>query len=208
MATQTIKGRITAGTGDPQDLTATQVRTIINVADGADVTVSGVQTLTNKTLTTPTIADFTNATHAHTDAASGGTIPYLPLAGGTLTGELILDNLGVTFEASDTNPACESGDYSIYADLSETKFKTCTDGVVADIGSGGGGGSEFSDSAELAALVSDETGSGALVFGTAPTITLANGTGLPISTGVSGLGTGVNISCYPEHCKSCNRTHR
>ena len=37
MAQSTIKGRAAAaGTGDPQDLTAAQVRTIINVADGAD----------------------------------------------------------------------------------------------------------------------------------------------------------------------------
>lgn len=36
MAVNTIKGRITTGTGDPEDLTATQVRTIINVADGAN----------------------------------------------------------------------------------------------------------------------------------------------------------------------------
>lgn len=35
MATSTIKGRVTAGTGDPEDLTATQVRTLLNVADGA-----------------------------------------------------------------------------------------------------------------------------------------------------------------------------
>jgi hypothetical protein len=57
-------------------------------------------------------------------------------------------------------------------------------------------------SANLAAAVSDETGSGALVFATSPTLvtpalgtpasgTLTNVTGLPISTGVSGLGTGV-----------------
>jgi hypothetical protein len=57
-------------------------------------------------------------------------------------------------------------------------------------------------SAELAGVISDETGSGALVFGTSPTLTtpalgtpsavvLTNGTGLPISTGVSGLGTNV-----------------
>ncbi|MHC1707445.1 MAG: hypothetical protein AB9842_07975 [Bacteroidales bacterium] len=38
MATSTIKGRATAGTGDPEDLSATQVRTILNVEDGADVT--------------------------------------------------------------------------------------------------------------------------------------------------------------------------
>lgn len=35
MATATIKGRTTAGTGDPEDLNAVQVRTILNVADGA-----------------------------------------------------------------------------------------------------------------------------------------------------------------------------
>ena len=57
-------------------------------------------------------------------------------------------------------------------------------------------------SANLAAAVTDETGSGALVFATSPTlvtpilgtpqsVTLTNGTGLPISTGISGLGTGV-----------------
>ena len=38
MATQTFKGRNTAGTGDPEDLTATQARTILNVENGADVT--------------------------------------------------------------------------------------------------------------------------------------------------------------------------
>jgi hypothetical protein len=36
MAASTIKGRVTASTGDPEDLTAAQVRTIINVADGAN----------------------------------------------------------------------------------------------------------------------------------------------------------------------------
>lgn len=57
-------------------------------------------------------------------------------------------------------------------------------------------------SANLAAAVSDETGSGALVFATSPTLvtpilgtptsgTLTNATGLPIATGVSGLGTGI-----------------
>lgn len=57
-------------------------------------------------------------------------------------------------------------------------------------------------SANLAAAVTDETGSGPLVFATSPSFTtpnlgtpsaavLTNATGLPISTGISGLGTGV-----------------
>jgi len=57
-------------------------------------------------------------------------------------------------------------------------------------------------SANLATAVTDETGSGSLVFATSPTLvtpllgtptsgTLTNCTGLPVSTGISGAGTGV-----------------
>lgn len=38
VATNTILGRVTAGSGDSEELTPTQVRTLINVEDGADVT--------------------------------------------------------------------------------------------------------------------------------------------------------------------------
>jgi hypothetical protein len=37
VTTGTIKGRVSAGTGDPEDLTSSQVRTLINVEDGAQV---------------------------------------------------------------------------------------------------------------------------------------------------------------------------
>ena len=43
-------------------------------ADDVIVTEAMTQTLALKTLTAPTIADFTNATHDHADAAGGGTI--------------------------------------------------------------------------------------------------------------------------------------
>lgn len=64
--------------------------------------------------------------------------------------------------------------------------------------------SQFSSttSAELAGVISDETGTGNLVFSNSPTLvsptlgtpasgTLTNATGLPIATGVSGLGANV-----------------
>ena len=57
-------------------------------------------------------------------------------------------------------------------------------------------------SAELAGVISDETGTGSLVFGTSPVLltpnigtpsyaVLSNATGLPVSSGISGLGSGI-----------------
>jgi len=46
------------------------------------------QTLTNKTLTTPTIGSFTNATHDHSDAANGGNVPFSSTTGGNLSAVL------------------------------------------------------------------------------------------------------------------------
>jgi hypothetical protein len=40
------------------------------------VTLTGTQTLTNKTLTAPTLADFTNAQHDHQDADDGGVLAH------------------------------------------------------------------------------------------------------------------------------------
>lgn len=74
MATSTIKGRATAGTGDPEDLTATQVRTILNVEDGAnayvhpnhsgDVTsvADGAQTIANDAVSNAKMANMAEAT--------------------------------------------------------------------------------------------------------------------------------------------------
>ena len=50
-------------------------------ATGAIAGTTNTQTLTNKTLTTPTIGDFTNAQHLHVGAASGGLI--VPIGGTT-----------------------------------------------------------------------------------------------------------------------------
>jgi hypothetical protein len=73
-------------------------------------------------------------------------------------------------------------------------------GAVTSVGNATSLGS-FTSS-QLAGALTDETGSGSAVFATSPTlvtpilgtptsVTLTNATGLPISTGVSGLGTGI-----------------
>jgi hypothetical protein len=76
MAQNTIKGRISAGAGDPEDLTAASVRTIINVADGAEVNTF--------------------------DSLAGE--DYLSLLAGVLTAESInLDNLSATGTPTSAN---------------------------------------------------------------------------------------------------------
>ena len=59
----------------------------MNNNNGTAVIVVGdtsTQTLTNKTLTTPTIASFTNATHNHTNAAGGGQLALTTCCTGIL----------------------------------------------------------------------------------------------------------------------------
>jgi hypothetical protein len=55
---------------------------------------AATMTLTNKTLTTPTIADFTNAIHTHIGAAGGGPIPMRD-------GDMVNGKLSVTVVSND-----------------------------------------------------------------------------------------------------------
>jgi hypothetical protein len=75
---------------------------------GSVVGTSDTQTLTNKTLTTPTIASFVNATHAHTAAASGGTLTGASIYYGfnTSTGSsytLVLTDAGKVLPVSNSS---------------------------------------------------------------------------------------------------------
>lgn len=74
---------LVGGTGI--DTVASATDTVTFNIDSTVVTLTGSQILTNKTLTTPTIASFTNATHNHQNAAGGGTLDAAAIASGTLS---------------------------------------------------------------------------------------------------------------------------
>jgi hypothetical protein len=54
------------------------------LTDNDFATLAGAETLTNKTLTTPTIGSFVNANHTHQNSAGGGTLDAAAIAAGTL----------------------------------------------------------------------------------------------------------------------------
>lgn len=144
------------------------------------------QTLQNKTLLLPTIASFANATHDHTNAAGGNqlvstaalsdtdTIAYLNtantytagtkqsfVADPTTAGLNINDQVPSVTVGGDLWRATDALTYRNEADDADIVIAT-TSGTLAQFAS--------TSSAELLGVISDETGSGLLVFGTTPTL--------------------------------------
>jgi hypothetical protein len=78
------------------------------------VGITATQTLTNKTLTTPTIADFTNSTHDHTTNANGGLLDASDITNAVTTNTIQSITGLKTFTSDLTiggNLVFQSGDY-------------------------------------------------------------------------------------------------
>jgi hypothetical protein len=211
----TLTGAVTATAGVTGPITSSSVAitggsitgiTDLAVADGgtgASTAAGGLNNLlpsqtgnANKYLQT----DGTNATW---DAVS--------LSTADITGTLAVLNggTGVTTSTGTTNVVLSNSPTLVTPALGTPSSAVLTNATGLPISTGVSGlGTGIAtllatpSSANLASAITDETGSGSLVFATSPTLvtpilgtptsgTLTNATGLPISTGVAGLGTGV-----------------
>jgi hypothetical protein len=170
--------------------TSGTVTALGNSSTGAgSIVLADSPTLVTPNLGTPSAATLTNATG-------------LPLATGISGfGTGVATALGVSIGSAGA-PVVNGG---ALGTPSSGNLSNCTGypaGSISGLGAGVATWLATPSSSNLAAAVTDETGSGSLVFATSPTLvtpnlgtpsaaTLTNATGLPISTGVSGLGSGV-----------------
>ena len=204
-----VGGTITQGTGITVTVSDASNTTTVAI-DSTVATLTGTQTLTNKTinLSSNTLtATSAQLAAALTDETGSGLVVF------NNSPSLITPTIGVATATSINKVTITAPATSAVLTIADGKTLTASNTLTftgtdaSSVAFGTGGTVVYTSnklsvhaattSAELAGVISDETGSGALVFATSPTLTspalgtpasgvMTNVTGLPLTSGVTG----------------------
>jgi hypothetical protein len=192
-----------ANTSPASLITPSIAKTIYDLQETTSsfVTLDGVQTLTNKTLTSPTVSGLYLSDSSITiEGASTNTHQTTltvvdPTQDNTITfpntsGNLVIDNFSQTLTNKTISGANNTLTVRLANDVSGTLPVANGGTGITSFGTGIATFLGTPSSANLATAVTDETGSGALVFATSPTLVtpvlgVATGTSFNSITGLS-----------------------